>query len=141
MPMTSHSGDHLTGISLLQLGTFKTTHSSNHLTGISLLQLGTFKFKGAATPVQLISVVQDSLLQRRFPADPPKGKGNRLSAMTGTFLRAPGQLGNVTALYKKHFDRMNDPGEIVDRISEDYEFEKSTGSQLGLGRSSGPLAS
>eukprot|EP00798_Chlamydomonas_sp_ICE-L_P010519 gene10519-7487_t len=76
------------------------------LTGVSMMHLGTFRFKGAEAPVQLVHIAQDSLLARRFPIDPPKGKGNRINAQQGLYLRAPVDLGHVIKMYKMRFKEM-----------------------------------
>jgi hypothetical protein len=46
------------------------------------MHLGTFVFKGSGE-FQMVHVLHASLAKRHFPADPPKGKGQRLVATSG----------------------------------------------------------
>jgi hypothetical protein len=49
---------------------------------VRAMHLGTFAFKGSGE-FQMVQVLHASLGKRRFPGDPPKGKGQRLVATSG----------------------------------------------------------
>uniref|UniRef100_A0A383VRV6 Guanylate cyclase domain-containing protein n=1 Tax=Tetradesmus obliquus TaxID=3088 RepID=A0A383VRV6_TETOB len=69
---------------------------------VSAHHLGSFRFKGNPQPLQMVNVMAASLAGRAalFPADPPKGKGNRVAAGEGLAGSAVAQLPTLALQYR-----------------------------------------
>ena len=61
------------------------------------------RFKGSSDSVHLVQLATDSLLGRRFPSEPPKGKGNRISVSSGVLMACNVQLPSIVAVYRQRW--------------------------------------
>ena len=61
------------------------------------------RFKGSADAVQLVQLTTDALLNRRFPSDTPKGKGNRISVSSGVLMTCNVQLPSIANVYRQRW--------------------------------------
>jgi len=66
---------------------------------------GTYTFKGSYQPLEMAHFLLEDLASRckHFPANPPKGKGNRLHKASAEIGSACIQLPMVVELYKVRF--------------------------------------
>lgn len=64
---------------------------------VSVQQLGCFLFKGCAKSLQMLHFTPQKLAGRTFPAEPPRGKGVRLSYLPGLVEVASVSLPNRVA--------------------------------------------
>jgi hypothetical protein len=73
---------------------FKPPESLNS-EAVEVHRLGMFKFKGNPEPIELVHITLAALAARRYPSEPPKGKGNRLEARSGLVATATVALPDV----------------------------------------------
>lgn len=77
-----------------------TANALTYKTSVSAIRLGAYLYKGSPDEIQMVHLILESMLGRRFPADPPKGKGNRVSVSTGLAGFAPTvELPNIARRY------------------------------------------
>lgn len=58
--------------------------SSHDAVEVVMQQLGSFLFKGCAKSMQMVNFTTQKLAGRKYPAQPPQGKGVRLAQSSGT---------------------------------------------------------
>eukprot|EP00798_Chlamydomonas_sp_ICE-L_P028714 gene28714-31885_t len=75
------------------------------VTTVHVLKLGAFKFKGSTEDVELVQLLTDSLITRKFwfPAEAPKGKGKRVKAATGCVSKSQVALSDIVTAYKERW--------------------------------------
>lgn len=59
--------------------------SSHDAVEVVMQHLGSFLFKGCAKSMQVVNFTTQKLAGRKYPAQPPQGKGVRLAQSSGTF--------------------------------------------------------
>lgn len=71
---------------------------------VMALHLGMFRFKGLPDPLSVVHIIPSFLAGRRFPHDPPKGKGCRVTEVHGVALTTQMPLLTIVDTYRKQHD-------------------------------------
>lgn len=66
---------------------------------------GIFKFKGNPEEIEMVYVALAQLSGRSFPSEPPKGKGNRIAALSGKALSSVGMFPELLRTLRANFVR------------------------------------